>query len=336
MPLANGTLADLVKTMEMTTSNIAQLARMVLKQMLLALAHLESKNIVHLDIKPENIFYRRRQPSDSLRETTFYLADFGLARYLDDGFAFSARAGYTMFMSPEYCENTQNAQRSREDADADADAKGGRRIVWRHRVLRKNTLRRLKKLTARGRNRKQRTAQAKRAVIQQADLNSQSSSGAAADVWALFATIAYIHHPDLRPRNLDAYPHVHEKIRMLRTGVLNRFHSMAAWKPDQRKSASTYLRIATRKKKSYSRTKDILLDPEVNEPDKARSLSASATVRDIKINPPPKNSFALVTIDDDGNMRSLVAACSDEDEEEEEVEEDEEDGNDVEDSTVNP
>jgi serine/threonine protein kinase len=76
MPLREGSLTKLVKTTPV--SDCEQLCLAVLRQMLSALDYLASKNLVHRDVKPDNILYYTLPDNGGLH---FQLADFGLAHH---------------------------------------------------------------------------------------------------------------------------------------------------------------------------------------------------------------------------------------------------------------
>lgn len=67
----------------------------------------------------------------------------------------------------------------------------------------------------------------------------------AVDIWALFATIVYIFHPELRARNLDAYYQgVHERLTRLKCPILRLepFKDMAEVDPSKTPTATQLLR----------------------------------------------------------------------------------------------
>ncbi|KAI1347200.1 kinase-like protein [Xylaria sp. FL0043] len=81
MPLREGSLAGLIRSVEIRNYNQTehgQFCRNVLEQMLSAIDYLASQNLIHRDIKPDNILY------DTLPDNRGYhlqLADFGLANH---------------------------------------------------------------------------------------------------------------------------------------------------------------------------------------------------------------------------------------------------------------
>lgn len=67
-----------------------------MKQLLFALIELKSKNIVHRDIKPDNIMVRKTSEGNE----EFVLIDFGLAEKLDDGLKIHIKCGTPGYISP--------------------------------------------------------------------------------------------------------------------------------------------------------------------------------------------------------------------------------------------
>ncbi|RMZ76979.1 hypothetical protein DV738_g4644, partial [Chaetothyriales sp. CBS 135597] len=76
MPLREGSLKKLIK--DEPIRNYQQFCFDVLKQMLSALDYLASMNMIHRDVKPENILYQSLPQKGEYR---FQLADFGLAHH---------------------------------------------------------------------------------------------------------------------------------------------------------------------------------------------------------------------------------------------------------------
>src|SRR5580700_9119812 len=66
------------------------IAKAVLPQMLQALCHLETMEIIRRDVKPENILYTSN-PDGSYH---FQLCDFGQCRYAKDANGFAGTASY--------------------------------------------------------------------------------------------------------------------------------------------------------------------------------------------------------------------------------------------------
>ncbi|GAB1312652.1 hypothetical protein MFIFM68171_02862 [Madurella fahalii] len=92
MPLMKGNLKTLVEDPD--GPDPVSLADVVLRQMLLALQCIASHNIVHRDVKPENVLWE----PDGAANYRFCLGDFGLSN--DPGLARTA-AGTEPFMAPE-------------------------------------------------------------------------------------------------------------------------------------------------------------------------------------------------------------------------------------------
>lgn len=93
MGLKEGNLASLIESGQYLPDNIAET---VLFHMLQALDCLASKNIVHRDVKPENILYVSAKASNS--KFRFQLGDFGLCNRVIDAKTF---AGTQIYMAPE-------------------------------------------------------------------------------------------------------------------------------------------------------------------------------------------------------------------------------------------
>lgn len=93
MPLREGTLTWLVKNTPISDNE--QLCLIVLTQMLSALDYLASENLVHRDVKPDNILYYTL-PDDGGHH--FQLTDFGLAHHCSLAKTFCG-TGY--FQAPE-------------------------------------------------------------------------------------------------------------------------------------------------------------------------------------------------------------------------------------------
>ena len=96
MPLMEGNLKTLVESSPSLNLDPVSLSDLVLRQMLLALQCIASHNIVHRDVKPENILWE--YDPDGSGTYRFCLGDFGLSN--DPTLARTA-AGTEPFMAPE-------------------------------------------------------------------------------------------------------------------------------------------------------------------------------------------------------------------------------------------
>lgn len=86
---ANGTLSE-------------DTIRIFLKQKASALKALHAKGIIHRDLKPQNILLcHSGQPNPKPSEITIKIADFGFARFLQDGVMAATLCGSPMYMAPE-------------------------------------------------------------------------------------------------------------------------------------------------------------------------------------------------------------------------------------------
>ncbi|KAI0115683.1 kinase-like protein [Nemania sp. FL0031] len=95
MPLREGSITALIK--ERKISNHADFCMGVLEQMLRALDYLASKDMIHRDVKPDNIlYYTKAAPGDF----HFQLSDFGLANY---GSLARTVCGTNCYQAPELC-----------------------------------------------------------------------------------------------------------------------------------------------------------------------------------------------------------------------------------------
>jgi serine/threonine protein kinase len=102
MPLMQGNLKTLVEKVGVPDEHA--LSDVVLRQMLLALQCVASHNIIHRDVKPENILWEYNEAGDY----HFCLGDFGLSN--DPGLARTA-AGTEPFMAPEVFHRQQQTTR---------------------------------------------------------------------------------------------------------------------------------------------------------------------------------------------------------------------------------
>ncbi len=92
MEIMDGTLGNLLR--KRGRRSCVAIANIVLPHMLQALAFLESKNILHRDVKPENILYRETGPE----RYEFVLADFGFAKRRHEA---ETICGTPLFAAPE-------------------------------------------------------------------------------------------------------------------------------------------------------------------------------------------------------------------------------------------
>ena len=120
----------------------------IVKEIVKGLAFIHGQQIVHLDIKPQNIMLVNRQEEFKLK-----LIDFGLAKHLTGGRARVGFAGTVGFMAPEVA-NCQYGQNYEELASPATDMfslgvvaymllSGGREPFWEGNEIRtiRNTLR---------------------------------------------------------------------------------------------------------------------------------------------------------------------------------------------------
>lgn len=76
--------------------------RLFLRQIAEAMKVLNSKEVVHRDLKPQNILLcHSGKPNPSPAEITLKIADFGFARFLQDGVMAATLCGSPMYMAPE-------------------------------------------------------------------------------------------------------------------------------------------------------------------------------------------------------------------------------------------
>jgi len=82
-------------------------------QMCLALKHMHDKNILHRDIKAQNIFLAKRERSEGNSLGCVKIADFGIAKVLDSQTALArTQVGTPYYLSPEICQKQPYAQPS--------------------------------------------------------------------------------------------------------------------------------------------------------------------------------------------------------------------------------
>ncbi|KAJ8122992.1 hypothetical protein O1611_g9702 [Lasiodiplodia mahajangana] len=93
MPLREGSLTSLINDKEIPDS--LEFRNSVLKQALSALDYLASKDLIHRDVKPDNILYYTLPDKSGYH---FQLADFGLAHYLSQA---KTRCGTGYYQAPE-------------------------------------------------------------------------------------------------------------------------------------------------------------------------------------------------------------------------------------------
>ncbi|KAK2756232.1 hypothetical protein FQN54_005640 [Arachnomyces sp. PD_36] len=117
MPVYSGTLTHLIPEHNCKVSAPMRISRPpffvdMANQMLRALIYLHSQNILHRDVKPDNILYNINRNANAAGEAhSFYLADFGLSKFQD----FSrTRAGSMLYMAPEVI-NASDTQTSKLD-----------------------------------------------------------------------------------------------------------------------------------------------------------------------------------------------------------------------------
>lgn len=96
--VSGGELFDRIKLLARYTEDDA---RKLLRNICSAIAYLHSNGIVHRDLKPENLLLE-----NSSDHTAVKLADFGLARFFDEGAAMRTTCGTPAYISPEMLEGT--------------------------------------------------------------------------------------------------------------------------------------------------------------------------------------------------------------------------------------
>ncbi|XP_022647623.1 serine/threonine-protein kinase unc-51-like isoform X2 [Varroa destructor] len=93
-----GDLADYLHTKGTLSENTI---RLFLKQIAGAMKALFAKGIVHRDLKPQNILLCHDKQNPTPADITLKIADFGFARFLQDGVMAATLCGSPMYMAPE-------------------------------------------------------------------------------------------------------------------------------------------------------------------------------------------------------------------------------------------
>ncbi|CAG7817255.1 unnamed protein product [Allacma fusca] len=75
--------------------------RLFLRQLAGAMQALHSKGVVHRDLKPQNILLTYHKSNPAPHEISLKIADFGFARFLQDGVMAATLCGSPMYMAPE-------------------------------------------------------------------------------------------------------------------------------------------------------------------------------------------------------------------------------------------
>lgn len=82
-------------------------------QMCLALKHMHDKNVLHRDIKTQNVFLAKRESKSEGGLSCVKIADFGIAKVLDSHTALArTQVGTPYYLSPEICNKQPYAQPS--------------------------------------------------------------------------------------------------------------------------------------------------------------------------------------------------------------------------------
>ncbi|MCJ1393952.1 hypothetical protein MMC18_006829 [Xylographa bjoerkii] len=108
MGLKEGSYANLAEQ-TITPSITPGLSNLVLCDMLRALDFLATKNIVHRDVKPENILF---VTTNNGKDYSFQLSDFGLCNAVDRALSY---VGTEIFMPPEVLQNAGQEQTTKVD-----------------------------------------------------------------------------------------------------------------------------------------------------------------------------------------------------------------------------
>jgi serine/threonine-protein kinase Chk2 len=76
-------------------------AKHIFKQLVDAINYLHSNGIAHRDLKPENILISRPYDSSPIEDLQIKLADFGLARFIDERLGMTTLCGTPQYVAPE-------------------------------------------------------------------------------------------------------------------------------------------------------------------------------------------------------------------------------------------
>lgn len=98
---SGGELFEKITTSPQRKLSVAETIK-VLRPLLSALEHLHSNNVVHRDVKAENILFSSRNARDNL----LVLADFGHARIMADGETEASCSGTLSYLAPEVISRT--------------------------------------------------------------------------------------------------------------------------------------------------------------------------------------------------------------------------------------
>jgi calcium-dependent protein kinase len=73
----------------------------IMQQVFSAVEHLHARDIVHLDLKPDNMLFEMRDPIDSISQNRVKLIDFGISYTCSSGQTLRVSAGTPEYMAPE-------------------------------------------------------------------------------------------------------------------------------------------------------------------------------------------------------------------------------------------